>query len=252
MTFYLLCHRRTFLAAQVESIRRHHPDAQIVIVRPTNAREEFPDFPVVQSTPGFSLLILQAVLRSLTNDPAVVLEWDMVLTRPIKMRNACNREPESAGNSLYPSFLSWMNRDGMPDDYLYTQIDRPFSGGFDAVQQRWIEEGDSRFPACAASCYFRSLDNGILHFHHGAGYRSDEGVSDRRRECWNAIMDSLELPHIDAPVPPQPPGLGDMVAAGLSAIGITKERVATALGVPCGCQKRQDALNALGRSLGIG
>ena len=48
------------------------------------------------------------------------------------------------------------------------------------------------------------------------------------------------------------PGLGDMVAAGLAAIGITKERVATALGVPCGCQKRQEALNALGRSLGIG
>ncbi|NBX74061.1 MAG: hypothetical protein EBQ89_07155 [Alphaproteobacteria bacterium] len=49
------------------------------------------------------------------------------------------------------------------------------------------------------------------------------------------------------------PGLGDMVAAGLSAVGITKERVSAALGVKdCGCTKRQEALNAIGRKLGIG
>lgn len=48
-------------------------------------------------------------------------------------------------------------------------------------------------------------------------------------------------------------GLGDMVAAGLSAVGITPERVSAALGVKdCGCKKRQEALNALGRRLGIG
>jgi hypothetical protein len=42
-------------------------------------------------------------------------------------------------------------------------------------------------------------------------------------------------------------GLGDMVAAGLDAIGITKERaqaVASAFGVSdCGCAARQEALN---------
>lgn len=47
-------------------------------------------------------------------------------------------------------------------------------------------------------------------------------------------------------------GLGDMVAAGLSAVGITKERVSAAMGRDCGCQQRQDALNNLGRRLGIG
>ena len=47
-------------------------------------------------------------------------------------------------------------------------------------------------------------------------------------------------------------GLGDMVAAGLSAIGITKERVAAVTGKPCGCAKRQEALNKLGRKIGIG
>jgi hypothetical protein len=49
------------------------------------------------------------------------------------------------------------------------------------------------------------------------------------------------------------PGLGDMVAAGLSAVGITPERVSAALGVKdCGCKQRQQKLNELGRRLGIG
>ena len=47
-------------------------------------------------------------------------------------------------------------------------------------------------------------------------------------------------------------GLGDMVKAGLSAIGITSERVQAVTGRPCGCAKRQERLNALGRRIGIG
>lgn len=53
------------------------------------------------------------------------------------------------------------------------------------------------------------------------------------------------------------PGLGDMVAAGLDAIGITKERVqaaASAVGIKdCGCQQRQQKMNSWGaKHLGIG
>ena len=47
-------------------------------------------------------------------------------------------------------------------------------------------------------------------------------------------------------------GLGDMVAAGLRAVGITPERVSKVLGRPCGCKERAARLNALGRRLGIG
>lgn len=51
------------------------------------------------------------------------------------------------------------------------------------------------------------------------------------------------------------PGLGDMVAAGLSAVGITEARaqaVANAVGVKdCGCGKRKAALNRLGAKLGL-
>jgi hypothetical protein len=49
------------------------------------------------------------------------------------------------------------------------------------------------------------------------------------------------------------PGLGDMVAAGLSAVGITPERVSAVIGGPCGCEERKEALNDWGRDhLGIG
>jgi len=51
---------------------------------------------------------------------------------------------------------------------------------------------------------------------------------------------------------PPPPGLGDYVANALSAIGITKERVEAFVGGPCGCSTRAEALNALGRKIGIG
>ena len=48
-------------------------------------------------------------------------------------------------------------------------------------------------------------------------------------------------------------GLGDYVAAGLSAVGITPARVSAVLGVKdCGCKKRQAKLNELGRTFGIG
>lgn len=61
-------------------------------------------------------------------------------------------------------------------------------------------------------------------------------VRDGDRYCW------------DAP----PPGLGDRIAAGLAAIGITEERVSKALGRPCGCAARRRRWNEWGRRLGIG
>lgn len=41
-------------------------------------------------------------------------------------------------------------------------------------------------------------------------------------------------------------GLGDMVAAGLSAVGVTKDRVEAVVGGPCGCGERQAWLNKVG------
>lgn len=246
MTFYLMCHRRAFLAAQVASIRRHHPSDCIVILRPWESEEHFPEFPVVECGIGRSLLILQSIWRDLPDEPSVFLEWDMVLTRPLPAGNAVNREPDSLGNVLYPSFLSWQSKADVPADYLTAQMDRPFTTEYTTVQQEWIGPADSTYPACAAESHFRVLENGILHFHYGAGYRTQEGISPARQACWNQCMDALDLPHLYAEVPPQKPGLGDMVASGLSAIGITKERVSALVGGDCGCGKRQAIANELG------
>ena len=51
---------------------------------------------------------------------------------------------------------------------------------------------------------------------------------------------------------PAAPGLGDRIAAGLAAVGITEARVSRLVGRPCGCKARRAALNRLGRRLGIG
>ena len=68
--------------------------------------------------------------------------------------------------------------------------------------------------------------------------------------------DRLVVDETHPAYPRAKPGLGDMVATGLSAVGVTKERVqavASAVGVKdCGCKKRQESLNNLGRKLGIG
>lgn len=58
----------------------------------------------------------------------------------------------------------------------------------------------------------------------------------------------------DPPADP-PPGLGDLVAVALSAVGITEARaqaVAQALGLEdCGCGRRRAAMNRLGAKLGL-
>jgi hypothetical protein len=65
--------------------------------------------------------------------------------------------------------------------------------------------------------------------------------------------DQITVDETHPSYPRAKPGLGDMVAAGLSAVGITPERVSKALGVKdCGCKKRQQRLNDIGRRIGIG
>lgn len=73
------------------------------------------------------------------------------------------------------------------------------------------------------------------------------------------VREDGEFLYVDEAHPSYPRprlGLGDMVAAGLSSVGITKQRaqaVANAIGIrDCGCSKRQEAMNEWGRTIGIG
>lgn len=81
------------------------------------------------------------------------------------------------------------------------------------------------------------------HFLHLDKMHRQQGTSEAKAALLAAVS---------AWLPPAPVGLGDMVAAGLSAVGITPERVEAVTGKPCGCKKRQARLNELGRRFGIG
>lgn len=73
-------------------------------------------------------------------------------------------------------------------------------------------------------------------------------------------QDNIVVDETHAAYPRARLGLGDFVAACLSAIGITKERVSRWLGYDCGCAQRQARWNELGwhlvaivrRRIGIG
>lgn len=58
--------------------------------------------------------------------------------------------------------------------------------------------------------------------------------------------DRLVVDETHPAYPRAKPGLGDMVKATLSAVGITEERVSQVIGKPCGCGKRAAKLNELG------
>ena len=93
-----------------------------------------------------------------------------------------------------------------------------------------------------------------LRSHFGARCRDRGYTLDEVRSC--IVSEDGDRITVDETHPAYPrerkSGLGDMVASALSAVGITKERVSKAIGKPCGCAKRQEALNALGRRMGIG
>jgi hypothetical protein len=66
----------------------------------------------------------------------------------------------------------------------------------------------------------------------------------RCRVCGAAVS----APHVrrNCGASPPQPGLGDLVAAGLASIGITKDRVEALVRGPCRCDERAALLNAAG------
>jgi len=63
--------------------------------------------------------------------------------------------------------------------------------------------------------------------------------------------DTLTVDETHPAYPRATPGLGDMVADGLAAVGITKDLVQAITGRPCNCPERQAALNRLGQMVGL-
>lgn len=118
----------------------------------------------------------------------------------------------------------------------------------------------------AADAYAESmLDGTFLHIDKGTIGSPSCGANQHKPALVEAICNELGIEKPADLTPeelaihpgknirsPRPMGLGDMVASGLSAVGITKERVSQIAGRDCGCKKRQQALNELGKKFGIG
>ena len=77
-------------------------------------------------------------------------------------------------------------------------------------------------------------------------------MEDLGNGVWEVDIHHPAYPAKPRPRYTPPAGLGDLVKAGLAVLGITEERVSSAIGRPCGCSERAEKLNELGRRIGIG
>jgi hypothetical protein len=188
---------------------------------------------------GANVSIMVMRLQSPLAGVRMFLEEDMIPVRPWSVDDYPGRLVAAQGNTHgqpWPA-LTIMRDAGQPATTI--------------VPQRFVRDGgcpdwlpaDLCEPAIRANA--KVLGNHFLHL--DKMYRADVPEAAAKNE----LLDLLRLRFADAK--PAKRGLGDIVSAGLSAIGITPERVSKALGVKdCGCKGRAEALNALGRRLGIG
>ena len=88
-----------------------------------------------------------------------------------------------------------------------------------------------------------------------------ETIVKARGYKWDEIVDCialvegewLEIDEHHKAYPKDKKGLGDLIAGGLKSVGITEERVKKFTGrKECGCKKRRERLNKIGKAWGIG
>ena len=166
------------------------------------------------------------------------LEEDMLPVRPWSVEDYPGRLVAAQGN-----------QHGQPWPALTIKRDAG-EPATSIVPQRFVRDGgcpdwlpaDLCEPALRANA--KVLGQHFLHL--DKMYRQDVPEAAAKNE----LLELVRQRYADAV--PAKTGLGDMVAAGLAAVGITKERVSKVLGKPCNCGARQQALNAIGRRLGIG
>lgn len=85
---------------------------------------------------------------------------------------------------------------------------------------------------------------------HQRGYSADEIRPCLKEDLgggwYDVDVDHPAYPRTAKPGHTPQRGLGDYIAAGLTAFGITEERVSAVVGGDCGCKKRRAAANLLG------
>jgi hypothetical protein len=247
MIVYAVHHQPWYVDNQRRAFARYAPDAAFVVAAPRGwpaIREHCraAGIECIKSPHGGYIATLDHLAATAT-EPTVIVEWDVLPIRRVSFEAACSfRGRQHLGMAaptrrfFYPNVLALdPSRDCYTPGY-FAQGLPPFSTPFRELEHGVIEGDVAGLPACCEAAGFSMIGDEYVHHLHGA-MRTPE-----RTECWEQVVRQV-----------CPPGLGDMVAAGLSAVGITPERVSAALGVEdCGCKKRQATLNQIGRRLGIG
>lgn len=174
-------------------------------------------------------LWLDADVR-LVRDPA---EWAAGWDRYTAVR--LHRSPSMIGTDILYSPPAW---DGWP--LIESEIDRVLAKtvvnrrvGVLALAHRMIDNCQRRRPEA-----FQILEPGVLF-----PFAPDAFTAA------SVVARGFDPPDVRT-------GLGDRVAAALDSVGVTKDRVqavARRVGIKdCGCKQRQQALNRIGRRLGLG
>jgi hypothetical protein len=192
-----------------------------------------------QHVPGITPIIGLALDRYAPGPVRMFLEEDMLPVRPWSVDDYPGRLLAAQGNvhgQPWPALLIKRNH-GEPATAI--------------VPQRFVREGGCPdwLPAelCEPALRANAKVLGQHFLHLDKMYRPEVPEAVAKNELLELLRSRF------ANHEPASRGLGDMVASGLSAVGITPERVSAALGVKdCGCKQRQQKLNELGRRLGIG
>jgi hypothetical protein len=230
---YVTAHSSDFLPWQRAAVERFCPGSTLHVVATANASPDVIAQAAMHLPLATTPSLVPEVLRQAAAGPGMVIEWDVVPVAPVSVENAV---AWADGYGIYPSVVKWtdaavLNAGYVPGSAPFTTDD------YRILPQQYMAGG------CGAGVHFQTIGTEFLHYHYHAAFRTPSGFDEQRKACWLELM---------ADIKPAGRGLGDMVAAGLSAVGITKERVSSLVGGDCGCAERQKKLNALGRRIGIG
>lgn len=253
MNAYIIAHAPFFVAAQLAGLQAAYPGCVVTVVAARGTASVFEGTVKVVQSPVHGLLpMLRWFFPQASDGPAVFLEYDVVMFKPVtgnwmNQRGIQERSQTVAMSGLWPAAFGWQQKSDFCPSF-FENLQTPFTKDWTPlVQNRAGVVGG--LPECAENADFRMIGSQLLHYVNGTGRMTNE-----RNECFKCCLSQFGISWRGPLIRSR--GLGDMVAAGLSAVGITKERVqrvANAVGIKdCGCAKRQQALTELGRKFGIG
>lgn len=253
MNAYIIAHSPFFLPAQRAGLSHAYGDCDVTVVAARGSASKLAGpFPVIQAPTHGLLPILDWFFDQASDGPSLFIEYDVVPLAPLRgnwmnQRGIQERGQTAPMGGLWPAAFGWESKTHFRREFFRT-LRNPFVGEWrPVVQDRAAVRGG--LPECADESDFRMIGSELIHYVNGSGRMRED-----RNKCFSCCLEQYGIEWQGPPVfHGQPrPGLGDMVAGGLSALGVTEERVSKLVGGDCGCSKRKEFLNQLGRRFGIG